>query len=80
MVTTKVYLVRHAHADWAADESRPLSNAGRAAAETLAGLLSAIPVAAIYSSPAQRSIQTVELLAQRLGVGVVVMPELREPG
>jgi 2,3-bisphosphoglycerate-dependent phosphoglycerate mutase len=78
MATTKVYLVRHAHADWAADESRPLSNAGRAAAETLAGLLSAIPVAAIYSSPAQRSIQTVELLAQRLGVGVVVMPELRE--
>ena len=78
MATTKVYLVRHAHADWSPDESRPLSESGRVAAETLAGLLSAIPVAAIYSSPAQRSIQTVELLAQRLGVRVDVVAELRE--
>jgi 2,3-bisphosphoglycerate-dependent phosphoglycerate mutase len=78
MATTKVYLVRHAHADWAADESRPLSESGGAAAETIAGLLSAIPVAAIYSSPAQRSIQTVELLAERLGLRVDVVPELRE--
>jgi 2,3-bisphosphoglycerate-dependent phosphoglycerate mutase len=78
MATTIVYLVRHAHADWAADESRPLSESGRAAAETIAALLSTIPVAAIYSSPARRSIQTVELLAQRLGVRVGVVPELRE--
>ena len=78
MATTKVYLVRHAHADWADDESRPLSESGRAAAERVAGLLSTIPVAAIYSSPAQRSIQTVELLAQRLGVRIGVVPELRE--
>jgi 2,3-bisphosphoglycerate-dependent phosphoglycerate mutase len=78
MATTKVYLVRHAHAAWAPDESRPLSESGRAAAVTIAGLLSAIPVAAIYSSPAQRSIQTVELLGQRLGVRVDIVPELRE--
>jgi 2,3-bisphosphoglycerate-dependent phosphoglycerate mutase len=78
MATTKVYLVRHAHAAWAPDESRSLSESGRAAAVTIAGLLSAIPVAAIYSSPARRSIQTVELLAQRLGVRVDVVPELRE--
>ena len=78
MATTNVYLVRHAHAAWAADESRPLSESGRAAAVTIAGLLSAIPVVAIYSSPARRSIQTVELLAQRLGVRVDVVPELRE--
>ena len=78
MAATKIYLVRHAHADWAADESRPLSESGLAAAETIAGLLSAIGVAAIYSSPALRSIQTVESLARRLGVRVDVVPELRE--
>ena len=78
MATTMLYLVRHAHADWQPDETRPLSESGRAAAQAIAGLLSAIPVAAIYSSPAQRSIETVEPLAQRLGIRVDVVPELRE--
>jgi 2,3-bisphosphoglycerate-dependent phosphoglycerate mutase len=78
MATTKVYLVRHAHADWQPDEMRPLSESGRAAAQTIAGLLSAIPVAAIYSSPSQRSIETVESLAQCLGIRVDAVSELRE--
>jgi 2,3-bisphosphoglycerate-dependent phosphoglycerate mutase len=78
MATTMLYLVRHAHADWQLDETRPLSESGRAAAHAMAGLLSAIPIAAIYSSPAQRSIETVEPLAQRLGIRVDVVPELRE--
>jgi 2,3-bisphosphoglycerate-dependent phosphoglycerate mutase len=37
-----------------------------------------MPIAAIYSSPAQRSIETVDPLAQRLGIRVDVVPELRE--
>jgi len=78
MATTTLYLVRHAHADWQPDEARPLSESGRAAAQAIAGLLSPLPVAAIYSSPAQRSIETVEPLAQRLGLRVDVVPELRE--
>ena len=78
MATTKLYLVRHAHADWQPDETRPLSDSGRTAARAIAWLLSALPVAAIYSSPAQRSIETVESLAQRLGIRVDVVPELRE--
>ena len=57
------------------DRSR---NPGSRRPRTIAGLLSAIGVAAIYSSPALRSIQTVELLAQRLGVRIGVVPELRE--
>jgi 2,3-bisphosphoglycerate-dependent phosphoglycerate mutase len=78
MATTMVYLVRHAHAVWQLDETRPLSEAGRAAAQTLSALLSGIPIAAIYSSPAQRSIETVEPLAERLGIRIDVVPELRE--
>jgi 2,3-bisphosphoglycerate-dependent phosphoglycerate mutase len=78
MATTMLYLVRHAHADWTPDETRPLSESGRAAAQAVAGLLSGIPVAAIYSSPAQRAIETVEPLAHHLGIPVDVVPELRE--
>jgi len=75
---TRLYLVRHAHADWQLDETRPLSESGRAAARTISELLSGLPIAAIYSSPAQRSIETVESLAQRLGIRVDVVPKLRE--
>jgi 2,3-bisphosphoglycerate-dependent phosphoglycerate mutase len=78
MATTMLYLVRHAHADWQPDETRPLSESGRATARTIAELLSVKPVAAIYSSPAPRSIETVEPLAQRLGIHIDVVPELRE--
>ena len=78
MATTMLYLVRHAHAVWQPDETRPLSASGRAAAQTISGLLSGKPIAAIYSSPAQRSIETVESLAQRLGIRVDVVPDLRE--
>lgn len=73
-----VYLVRHAHAHWQPDDARPLSESGRAAAQDVAGLLSPIRNAAIYSSPSQRSIETAQPLAQRLGVRVDVVPELRE--
>jgi 2,3-bisphosphoglycerate-dependent phosphoglycerate mutase len=78
LATTTIYLVRHAHADWQPDEARPLSDSGRAAARMLGDLLSAKPVVAIYSSPAQRSIETVEWLAQRLAIRVDVVAELRE--
>jgi 2,3-bisphosphoglycerate-dependent phosphoglycerate mutase len=78
MLSTTVYLVRHAHADWQDNESRGLSESGRAAARSLADLLSTKPVAAIYSSPAQRSIETVASLADRLGVHVAIVAELQE--
>jgi 2,3-bisphosphoglycerate-dependent phosphoglycerate mutase len=78
VATTTIYLVRHAHADWQPDEARRLSESGRAAARSLADLLSTEPIAAIYSSPAQRSIETVASLAERLGVRVAVVDELRE--
>lgn len=78
MTTTKVYLVRHAHADWQPDEARPLSESGRKAAKTVAALLSALPISAIYSSPARRSVETVEQLADRLGLHTQLVPDLRE--
>lgn len=75
---TTVYLVRHAHAHWTTDDTRPLSEAGTEAAKRLAALLSDRPIAAIYSSPSRRAIDTVAPLADRLGLQVQLMPDLRE--
>jgi 2,3-bisphosphoglycerate-dependent phosphoglycerate mutase len=75
---TILYLIRHAHAFWQPDENRPLSERGRADAEMLARLLSDRPITAIYSSPASRASKTIGPLAERLGLDVVEVPDLRE--
>jgi broad specificity phosphatase PhoE len=75
---TTIYLVRHAHSDWADNDERPLSASGRKSAEHLASVLSAQPIAEIYSSPYRRSIETVTPLAKRLGLHVQLIDDLRE--
>ena len=66
-------LVRHAEAVAPSDpryeeNDRPLADGGRReAAERLADELAAEAVAAIYSSPYPRAVQTVEPLARRMG-------------
>ena len=64
------YFIRHAHSNYTPDEiNRPLSDQGR---ESLVQLdfLADKPITAIYSSPYQRSIQTVEPLAQSLKLAI----------
>jgi len=79
MVTeTTIYLIRHAHAEWRHDESRPLSDAGVRAAAMVADRLSSRPIVAVYTSPSMRSVKTVEPLATRLGLRPESMPDLRE--
>lgn len=64
---------------WKGDQDeRPLSDLGRRQAETLAGMLAAAPVDALYSSPALRCRQTLAPLAARFGLPITVLPELRE--
>jgi len=81
---TVFYLVRHAHAPWPGpgggteDGDRPLSAAGRTAAETLAGSLARHPIDLIVSSPSLRAVQTVRPLADLLRLPVVIEPDLRE--
>jgi len=57
---------------------RSLSGKGELAAQRLAGSLSRLPIAAVYSSPYRRSLETVSPLADRLGLPVRELPELRE--
>jgi 2,3-bisphosphoglycerate-dependent phosphoglycerate mutase len=75
---TTIYLVRHAHAEWRHDESRPLSKAGIDAARGVVDRLASRPIAAIYTSPSRRSVETVEGLASRLRLRPEVVSDLRE--
>lgn len=75
---TRLFLVRHAHADWVPEESRPLSSRGRRDALRVADALAHAGVAAIYSSPARRALETVEPLARRLRLAPVLIADLRE--
>ena len=73
-----LYLVRHAHADYGPDETRSLSESGRKATVRVADLLLDRDVSAIVSSPYRRAIETVQPLADRLGLPVQIDPGLRE--
>ncbi len=57
---------------------RPLSDSGRAAAQTLAKSLSVLGLAAIYSSPYRRAIETVQPLARHLELPIHEIEDLRE--
>jgi 8-oxo-dGTP diphosphatase len=68
-----LYLVRHAKAgdrhDWAGkDHLRPLSKRGRQQAGAIADALADAGIARIITSPFVRCRETVEPLAQRLGI------------
>ncbi len=80
-----VLLVRHAEsiplgsAGWeGADDERPLTDAGRRAAEELADELEPYVITRVYSSPYRRAVETVEPTAERRGLPITVLADLRE--
>jgi len=78
-----VLLVRHAEpmpfgTPDIADDDRPLTESGRAAARELAAELDGWELTAIYSSPYARSVETVTVLAERRGMRVQLLDDLRE--
>jgi probable phosphoglycerate mutase len=81
---TLLYVVRHGQTDW--NRARrfqghidiPLNAAGRQEAERLALRLSATRFAAIYCSDLERTRQTSEPCATRVGLTVQSLPALRE--
>jgi 2,3-bisphosphoglycerate-dependent phosphoglycerate mutase len=81
---TTLLLVRHGETDWNADgrlqgqTDRPLSDFGRRQARKLAEELADEPLEAIYSSDLARARETAEIVGERLGLPVVLDPELRE--
>jgi 2,3-bisphosphoglycerate-dependent phosphoglycerate mutase len=60
------------------DDDRPLSDAGRQAAHELADELEPYVITGVYSSPYRRAVETVEPTAERRGLRVIVLDDLRE--
>lgn len=75
---TTFVLIRHAESAWSADEERPLTVAGRQAADVLPARLDGHAITAIYSSPYRRARETVSPLATRLGLPISEVRDLRE--
>jgi len=78
-------LVRHGKAgnreEWPGDDRlRPLSAAGRRQARALADLLPLFGVSRVHGAPRVRCTQTVEPLADRLGIRITPEPLLSEEG
>lgn len=78
-----ILLLRHSPAgkrrEWAGeDRGRPLDKKGRKQADEIAKRLAAYPIKRICSSPYTRCVQTVEPLAQKLGIAIEEAPELEE--
>jgi len=81
---TALLLVRHGETDWNAEgrlqgqTDRPLSDYGRRQARELAEELADEGLEAIYSSDLARAHETAEIVGERLGLAVVLDPDLRE--
>jgi 8-oxo-dGTP diphosphatase len=78
-----VFLVRHANAGsrshWKGDDAlRPLNGRGRRQAQAVADLLADRGVKKVVSSPATRCVETVEPLADAIGVPVKIDKRLAE--
>ena len=81
---TTLLLVRHGETDWNAEgrlqghTDRPLNDYGRTQAKELADRLAGEGADAIYTSDLIRAKATAEIIGERLGLTVVVDPDLRE--
>jgi 8-oxo-dGTP diphosphatase len=65
-----LHLVRHADAGHAPDETRSLTDAGRAQADRIAEHLADVPISRVLTSRYQRCVDTVSPLATRLGLPI----------
>jgi broad specificity phosphatase PhoE len=79
-----IVLVRHGETDWNRERrwqgvsDLPLNEVGREQARALAAKLETIPLRAVYSSDLRRAYETALLIAERKGLAVTPMRELRE--
>jgi 2,3-bisphosphoglycerate-dependent phosphoglycerate mutase len=75
--SVRLILVRHCLSTGQAPDA-PLAPAGHKAAMALAETLLALGVGALFSSPYRRARETLEPLAEKLGLSITMDPRLRE--
>lgn len=81
---TEITLARHGETEWNVAKifrgriDIELNATGIKQAELLAGYLSKVKIAAIYSSPKKRALKTAEMVASHHKLDVVVTPGLRD--
>ena len=81
---TTILLARHGETDWnlqrrvQGHSDTPLNNTGRAQALALAETLDDAAFDAVYARDLARALETARIVADRKGLEVKVMPELRE--
>src|SRR4030088_1665762 len=81
---TELLLVRHGETDWNAEgklqghTDRPLNDYGRRQAQALAERRAGDSIDAVYASDLSRARETAEILGEKLGLPVLVDPDLRE--
>jgi broad specificity phosphatase PhoE len=81
---TTILIARHGESDWNRERrwqghaDRPLNERGREQARALAERLAHVELDAVYSSDLRRARDTAAVVADRQGLEVQVMPELRE--
>jgi broad specificity phosphatase PhoE len=81
---TELLLVRHGETDWNAERrfqghaDPPLNDVGRRQASVLADELEGERIDAVYTSDLARARETAAIVAERRGIPVVALPELRE--
>lgn len=82
--TTTFHLIRHASYDLLGrvlagrSAGHSLNAQGKAEAVALAGALASMPIAAVISSPLERTRETAAAIAERLGLAVVTDDDLSE--
>jgi broad specificity phosphatase PhoE len=81
---TTILLARHGETDWNREDrfqghaDPPLNELGRTQANGLAATLADVELAAVYSSPLRRALQTAEAVAASRGLEPVLVDALRE--
>ncbi|RNL60732.1 histidine phosphatase family protein [Nocardioides marmoriginsengisoli] len=82
MCAATLVVARHGDAAYVesrfSDEGGSLTAEGRSQARALADLVSSRRVAHVWTSDTSRAVQTAEIVAARLSLGVTVTPALRE--
>jgi probable phosphoglycerate mutase len=84
MEMMNLLLIRHAKNDWVGEKlagwtpAVHLNDEGRTQAEALARRLARVPLAAIYSSPLERTMETAQPLARAHGLPLQVRQDLGE--